>query len=59
MNYTPLYYLINGVGFDKTHRRGLAVRGDAGHGRRPVTGTVLVRLVNAGCACTCLRSSAL
>ena len=32
VNYTPLYYLINGVAFDKTHARSLAVPGHAGHG---------------------------
>jgi len=45
VNYTPLYYLVNGVAFDKTN---------AVHSLFPtspatgVTGNVLVRLVNAG-----------
>jgi hypothetical protein len=47
VNYTPLYYLVNGVAFDKTN---------ASKSLFPVTpaagvaaaGTVLVRLVNAG-----------
>ena len=47
VNYTPLYYLINGVAFDKSKRSALRcspyrVR------QRGVTGNVLVRLVNAG-----------
>jgi len=29
VNYTPLYYLINGTAFDKTERHCLAVRGGA------------------------------
>jgi len=44
VDYTPLYYMINGQAFDKTTRR-TPVRPDAGLG---VSGTVLVRLVNAG-----------
>ena len=53
VNYTPLYYLINGVAFDKTHGAnslfltapaGLAADGSG----TAVSGTVLVRLVNAG-----------
>jgi len=45
VNYTPLYYLFNGVAFDKTHATfslfpALPTTG--------VTGNVLVRLVNAG-----------
>ena len=48
MNYTPLYYLINGVAFNKTNAVGFAVPGYPGHDSRPVTGNVLVRLVNAG-----------
>ncbi|HEY1272966.1 MAG TPA: hypothetical protein VGF08_13320, partial [Terriglobales bacterium] len=45
VNYDPRYYLVNGVAFDKTN---------AGHSvfpattATPVSGTVLVRLVNAG-----------
>jgi hypothetical protein len=45
VNYTPLYYLINGVAFDKTNPASsmFAVSPPLG-----VSGTVLVRLVNAG-----------
>ena len=46
VNYTPLYYLINGVAFDKTNASSFAVPDRAGHRRRPAT--VLVRMVNAG-----------
>jgi hypothetical protein len=52
VNYTPLYYLVNGTAFDKTTATATlppslfaAVPGTAA---APVTGTVLVRLVNAG-----------
>jgi hypothetical protein len=55
VNYTPLYYLINGRGFDKTNAsRSLfaAAAGTTGTPPVPVTsgisGNVLVRLVNAG-----------
>src|ERR1700751_5692590 len=49
VNYTPLYYLINGRAFDKTNASASlfpasAVTGVATGG----TGNVLVRLVNAG-----------
>jgi len=45
VNYTPLYYLINGVAFDKTNATAsnFSVTPNTG-----VTGTVLVRMVNAG-----------
>src|SRR5437660_5246187 len=44
VNYTPLYYLINGRAFDKTNASAsLFAAAPAG-----ATGTVLVRLVNAG-----------
>ncbi len=50
MNYTPLYYLINGVAFNKTNATGslfptspATIAPATG-----TTGTVLVRLVNAG-----------
>ncbi len=46
VNYTPLYYLINGVAFDKTH--GATSLFAATTGTTVVTGTALVRLVNAG-----------
>src|SRR2546430_1319955 len=45
VNYTPLYYLVNGRAFDKTNANGslfAAAPATAG------TGTVLVRVVNAG-----------
>ena len=45
VNYTPLYYLINGVAFDKTHSGASLFPVSPATG---VTGTVLVRLVNAG-----------
>ncbi len=45
VNYTPLYYLINGVAFDKTHP---ALSNFAGTPATAVTGQVLVRMVNAG-----------
>src|SRR5882762_5054791 len=55
VNYTPLYYLINGAAFDKTNPATslfAAVAGTTGTPPTPVTtgitGTVLVRLVNAG-----------
>ena len=45
VNYTPVYYLINGVGFDKSNpSRSLFPAGPVSG----LTGTVLVRLVNAG-----------
>jgi hypothetical protein len=44
VNYTPLYYLINGVAFNKTSAAtSLFAAAPAG-----VTGSVLVRMVNAG-----------
>ena len=45
VNYTPLYYLINGVAFDKTNTSGSLFPVSPATG---VTGSVLVRLVNAG-----------
>ena len=45
VNYTPLYYLINGVAFDKTHPATSVFATQPATG---VTGNVLVRLVNAG-----------
>src|SRR5437588_252224 len=49
VNYTPLYYLVNGVALDKTHAGfslfpASAVTGVA----TGTTGSVLVRMVNAG-----------
>jgi hypothetical protein len=55
VNYTPFYYLINGVAFNKTNTGASqfpATAGVAGTPPAPVTtgisGPVLVRLVNAG-----------
>src|SRR5438874_717173 len=45
VNYTPLYYLINGTAFDKTHADASRFLAAPASG---VTGAVLVRLVNAG-----------
>src|ERR1700681_1472013 len=48
VNYTPLYYLINGVALDKTHVTNSVFAAVPGSATTAVTGTVLVRLVNAG-----------
>src|SRR5438876_2303430 len=48
VNYTPLYYLINGRAFDKTNSSASLFAAAPGSTSAPVTGTVLVRLVNAG-----------
>jgi Bacterial Ig domain len=48
VNYTPLYYLINGVAFDKTASTSLFAATPSGSAQNPVTGNVLVRFVNAG-----------
>jgi hypothetical protein len=48
VNYTPLYYLINGVAFDKTHPATSLFAATTGSAGTPVAGTALVRLVNAG-----------
>src|SRR5882762_6283623 len=45
VNYTPLYYLFNGVAFDKTHAATSLFAASPTSG---VAGNVLVRLVNAG-----------
>ena len=45
VNYSPLYYLINGVSFDKTRATASLFPTTPATG---VTGNVLVRLVNAG-----------
>jgi hypothetical protein len=45
VNYTPLYYTINGVAFDKTNASSSLFPASPATG---VTGTVLVRMVNAG-----------
>jgi Bacterial Ig domain len=49
VNYTPLYYMFNGVAFNKsTAGSGSLFAALPGTTTAPVTGTVLVRLVNAG-----------
>ncbi len=55
MNYTPFYYLINGLAFNKTNAPESVFPATAGVSGTPpspvvtgITGTVLVRLVNAG-----------
>jgi len=45
VNYTPLYYLFNGVAFNKTNALASLFPASPAAG---VTGTVLVRFVNAG-----------
>jgi hypothetical protein len=46
VNYTPLYYLINGVAFDKTQSSKSLFA--ASPSTAPVSGNILVRMVNAG-----------
>jgi len=48
VNYTPLYYTINGVAFNKTNASGSVFSATPGSATTPVTGNVLVRFVNAG-----------
>src|SRR5882762_7450632 len=49
VNYTPLYYLINGIAFDKTNPSTSLLAASAVTGiATGATGNVLVRLVNAG-----------
>jgi hypothetical protein len=48
VNYTPLYYLINGVAFNKTSASASLFPATPGTTATPVTGNVLVRFVNAG-----------
>ncbi len=48
VNYSPLYYLINGVAFDKTHPSNSLFPTTPATGIVPSTGQVLVRMVNAG-----------
>jgi hypothetical protein len=53
VNYTPFYYLINGVAFNKTNAAASLFAATAGTGTTGpvttgITGTVLARLVNAG-----------
>jgi hypothetical protein len=47
VNYTPLYYLINGVAFNKT-TPGASLIAASPAATASATGTVLVRFVNAG-----------
>jgi len=48
VNYTPLYYLVNGAAFDKTNPTTSVFPAMAGTSPTGITGNVLVRLVNAG-----------
>jgi hypothetical protein len=48
VNYTPLYYLINGVALDKTHATNSLFLASAGSATAPAAGSALVRIVNAG-----------
>src|SRR6266480_4015284 len=48
VNYTPLYYLFNGVAFNKTSAAAAPTSLFAASPASGVTGNVLVRLVNAG-----------
>ena len=48
VNYTPLYYTINGVAFSRTNASASLFASSIGTAATPVTGNVLVRLVNAG-----------
>ncbi len=48
VNYTPLYYLINGVAFNKTNPSASLFAASQGSAASPITGNVLVRMVNAG-----------
>jgi hypothetical protein len=48
VNYTPLYYMFNGVAFNKTLATASSFAVTPATGLTPVTGQVLVRFVNAG-----------
>ncbi len=48
MNYTPLYYLFNGVAFDKTNAAASLFPASPATTATALTGNVLVRFVNAG-----------
>jgi hypothetical protein len=49
VNYSPRYYLINGVAFDKTNATHSLFAANKGGSTAPlIAGNVLVRLVNAG-----------
>jgi hypothetical protein len=48
VNYTPLYYMFNGVAFNRANASASVFPALIGTATAPVTGTVLVRFVNAG-----------
>ncbi len=48
VNYTPLYYTINGAAFNKSNPTGSLFPAAPGVTAVPITGKVLVRMVNAG-----------
>ena len=48
VNYTPLYYTINGVAFSRANSGASLFASSIGTSTAPVTGNVLVRIVNAG-----------
>ncbi len=48
VNYTPLYFAINGVAFSKSNSSASLFASSVGTSAIPVTGNVLVRFVNAG-----------
>ncbi|MDR3747571.1 MAG: choice-of-anchor D domain-containing protein [Acidobacteriota bacterium] len=48
VNYTPFYYLINGLAFNKTNPGASLFKATAGTATTGISGTVLVRMVNAG-----------
>ncbi|MBA0087309.1 MAG: Ig-like domain-containing protein, partial [Acidobacteria bacterium Pan2503] len=48
VNYTPFYFLINGVAFSKANAAASQFLAAAGTAATPTTGTILLRLVNAG-----------
>jgi hypothetical protein len=48
VNYSPRYYLINGVAFNKTNPSASLFPASVGTAAAPISGNVLVRLVNAG-----------
>jgi hypothetical protein len=48
VNYSPRYYLINGRAFDLTNASASLFAAVPGSSTSPITGNVLVRMVNAG-----------
>jgi hypothetical protein len=48
VNYTPFYYLINGIAFDKANPNPSLFAATQGTNSGTISGTVLIRLVNAG-----------